>query len=676
MSRFNTGNPLDSDNLKDLSDNAKNADLFSNDMENESYTDRFGRKRKTIYGMESEFDRDQDDRSDRFNEFLLSSGYQFVGDYAAGVELTEYNQVVRDGDGEFWRASGKTELPYTLTGAGVDEGGALVSVGDANLRQDLANPDMGAALINYLGRPLADRLGETVNIADGPDAVVGDGTSEDRLRLIAKLEAGAAAGKPVVVPAKIYKFNDWIPLPDKCQLVFIPGAKWVLTQESSLGGFVCGGYDVDLVKRPFTDVDIYGIDLDCSGIPGENGFNAVNAVGVRVYSPKIRGCIHSPTKLGGRAFQFEGSVVDGVHVYQPYIEDCSIGCNSQGDPSGGSEVARDINYYDVVMRNVDVPFNIDGQFANPQNGTLENCSTFVHGAALTNCGKLTFPGNAGAFGGGVICGDRGYGLSISGLRVFNTPEYGAIGALVRGTMFGVRIRDVEINVPGATAVFDFSMPGFGSASSADWPNSVIADGIRYNGNLDYVIKTGGSAGRIGESKFEVEINSALASLAGVVDVAGVTTALLDLSLSDDGFKSSGLRTLANIYASGNQVGICSNQQAEGTWTPVDGSGAGLTFSAASGYYIRNGREITATFRLDYPATDDTADAIIAGLPFVSLNLPVAGTLSIGFKSAPALYCGLVRPNTSSVSLFASNSATIKNNGMSGSSLLGVVTYLA
>ena len=61
-----------------------------------------------------------------------------IENYTAGIELTEYTQIVRDG-GEFWRASASTTLPYTLTGAGVPEGGTLVSVGDAALRQELAN---------------------------------------------------------------------------------------------------------------------------------------------------------------------------------------------------------------------------------------------------------------------------------------------------------------------------------------------------------------------------------------------------------------------------------------------------------------------------------------------------------------------------------------------------------
>ena len=53
--RYNTGNPIESTDVRDMSDNAKNLDLFSNSSEL-SFDDRFGVERKTIHGMNSEFD--------------------------------------------------------------------------------------------------------------------------------------------------------------------------------------------------------------------------------------------------------------------------------------------------------------------------------------------------------------------------------------------------------------------------------------------------------------------------------------------------------------------------------------------------------------------------------------------------------------------------------------------
>ena len=47
--RYNTGNPIESTDVRDMSDNAKNFDEFSNSM-SDSFTDRIGRDRQTIEG--------------------------------------------------------------------------------------------------------------------------------------------------------------------------------------------------------------------------------------------------------------------------------------------------------------------------------------------------------------------------------------------------------------------------------------------------------------------------------------------------------------------------------------------------------------------------------------------------------------------------------------------------
>lgn len=140
MTTYKTGNPIGSTDPKDLYDNAENLDTAVNDLSRATWSDRLGRSRKTMSGMEREFNADQDDRDARFNTFIASSGYQFLGDYAVGIEITEYNQIVRDANGEFWRLSGEVELPYTTTGAGLPEEGLFVAVGDAALRQELVEP--------------------------------------------------------------------------------------------------------------------------------------------------------------------------------------------------------------------------------------------------------------------------------------------------------------------------------------------------------------------------------------------------------------------------------------------------------------------------------------------------------------------------------------------------------
>jgi hypothetical protein len=58
---------------------------------------------------------------------------------------------------------------------------------------------------------------------------------------------------------------------------------------------------------------------------------------------------------------------------------------------------------------------------------------------------------------------------------------------------------------------------------------------------------------------------------------------------------------------------------EGTWTPTDGSGAGLTFTGASGTYVKIGSLCYITGVLTFPSTASSAAAIISGLPFAASN---------------------------------------------------------
>lgn len=123
-----TGNPLGSTAVKDLYDNASNFDDAMNSA-SPSFTDRLGLRRETWAGMEKAFD-----------DFLLASGYEFIGDYDVDGPLTimQHNQIFSK-DGEYWRASPTLVLPYTTVNNWVVDQSKFVSVGDAVLRSDLAN---------------------------------------------------------------------------------------------------------------------------------------------------------------------------------------------------------------------------------------------------------------------------------------------------------------------------------------------------------------------------------------------------------------------------------------------------------------------------------------------------------------------------------------------------------
>ena len=56
---------------------------------------------------------------------------------------------------------------------------------------------------------------------------------------------------------------------------------------------------------------------------------------------------------------------------------------------------------------------------------------------------------------------------------------------------------------------------------------------------------------------------------------------------------------------------------EGTWTPTDGSGAGLTFGTTQGMYTKIGRMVTAAFNVTFPSTASPLQATISGIPFAA-----------------------------------------------------------
>jgi hypothetical protein len=63
---------------------------------------------------------------------------------------------------------------------------------------------------------------------------------------------------------------------------------------------------------------------------------------------------------------------------------------------------------------------------------------------------------------------------------------------------------------------------------------------------------------------------------------------------------------------------------EGTWTPADASGAGLSFTNLACTYIKIGKQVTVFGNITYPVTASAATVLISGLPF-TCPLNTAGT---------------------------------------------------
>lgn len=160
MATTPTNKPIPSEDPRDLKFNAGKIDEEVNGGA-DYYTDRFGVPRLTNTGRNNNFQEQMNQQADDwleqlnqqeidFQQFLLNSGYQFIGDYENGpYTITARNQIIRY-QNEFWRLNAATNPPYMTTGVNSTSWAVdvthLVSVGDATLRQDLAS-NRGLTLI-------------------------------------------------------------------------------------------------------------------------------------------------------------------------------------------------------------------------------------------------------------------------------------------------------------------------------------------------------------------------------------------------------------------------------------------------------------------------------------------------------------------------------------------------
>lgn len=129
----------------------------------EYYTDRLGVNRLTNTGRNNQFNAAQADKEARFQQFLLSSGYVFLGDYEDGpFQFSARNQYIRY-DNQYYRLNAATDVGFTTTGTDAtsfanDVTHFVLMDGDT-LRQNLGSSELpGASLVSLLDGTVADAI--------------------------------------------------------------------------------------------------------------------------------------------------------------------------------------------------------------------------------------------------------------------------------------------------------------------------------------------------------------------------------------------------------------------------------------------------------------------------------------------------------------------------------------
>jgi len=200
-----------------------------------------------------------------------------------------------------------------------------------------------------------------------------------------------------------------------------------------------------------------------------------------------------------------------------------------------------------------------------------------------------------------------------------------------------------------------------------------------DGNIAVFKKDGTTVGSIGVSSSDnLYIAGQVASHAGLtfgtnqiipLSQGGSGDNTVDLGNNGNYFKDvlvkGGIRFGTNTSA--NYL----DDYEEGTWTPVDGSGAGLTFTVTSATYTKVGNLVHARCHIVYPSTASASNAQIGGLPFTTASAYQTGSIYTNESTFQQIE---ISPGSTSTYLYTDANAFVTNATMSTNFAILSLTY--
>lgn len=140
-----------------------------------------------------------------------------------------------------------------------------------------------------------------------------------------------------------------------------------------------------------------------------------------------------------------------------------------------------------------------------------------------------------------------------------------------------------------------------------------------------------------------------------------------------GTAAKGINFTANTPAAGMTSQLLKWYE-EGTWTPIDSSGAGLTITnETTATYTRVGRLVTVQWAVKYPVNASSAQMIIGGLPFTVASGSYHG-ISISQSEYATAITGAASGGTTVISMFTYGNSAVTNLNFSNLRLRGSLTY--
>ncbi|ULF57043.1 hypothetical protein LDP80_21650 [Klebsiella michiganensis] len=757
MTRYNTGYPVPSPAMPDVWDNNETIDSFVNSPEN-SVTTRTGIVRDTMFGMqkkadeqriaasvalaeqmdsqESAFNAAQTDKEDRFQGFLNSSGYVFLGNYENGpFQFSARNQYIRYNN-QYYRLNAATDVGFITTGTTAasfanDVTHFVLMDGDT-LRQNLGSGD-GAKLVGGIGFVSPEMFGYLHGVS--PDAVPYYQKAVDE---------GHARGLPVQLTGKYYATT----YPHK---VTLPG-----DDGTAYPGWVTAGNDANIAAehenhiyaaiRLYPDSVIIGDSMQNCALIGDWDsdtpvINNNQHIGYFISGDSSDGYIRPQlVNHGVRNFfigRYGNGVLDRSTEDNFLIRDCCLTgwfmgadsvCNGfvvardcfTGDAYGGAWTQRNaavtipylppypaaeifkVGWVDAI-RYTKYHFYGKPRLFGPADEAIDTWfDTYIYksansartsaGGRLTNntasgYSARSFPGIAGrAFTVLSRYGRAVNGVCLDDVKVLGThrvPFYTDAGSYnVIHTSYVEKtclVDTTTTTIAGNQFYTDYQDPWNATLTKA--PAMVCEGGI----TVDRTVVSAGVATHPFSQK-PPTINGPLIINPFRDDTKDYSTAQIAEWNSAEG-KTVYLYDWRRQYSVQRPIRFFDNTQEafqyyKGVWTPVVKCGSEVvTLNTTVGTYRRSGRLVHATFRIETTSMALTTGGavVISGLPFTVAALSDGGlTVSpiICSRAGSGIILAQTNPTTKDILLLTNSSpAALSITGGTGLTIYGSVQYV-
>jgi hypothetical protein len=529
---------------------------------------------------------------------------------------------------------------------------------------------------------MQDKGREIVSIADyGASSAASAAVNTTAIKNALTYLVGIGGGT-LLVPkaASAYLINDTITIGSNVRVVFEQFLQ--LTTASSTGTVLyLNGNNIELIN-PL--IDGGGAASDA----GENGIGIVGGNNIHVYGGHVQNCNRGGTGMafGGKGVQIEPGGVEGILIDGTEFSYCFMAMSTIRD---GLTIPSD---YGILFTNIKAD-NCDILFFVRQSN-INNTNGLEHTVQLNNFYAV----QCGAFE-GVMQFSRAANVQVSNGVIINSGS--AITALIRGNHRYCRFDNIRfsgdcariIDLDPSTFAIDssnvctdntYDINYTGACNYLAYADPTTTNRILQNSYIKAVLssdvgtKIVNDELRNGYCVLDVQIpqKSVLTTTATFYLEARSTFASYLTGISVPRFNSSQI-TFPAVQVPSADVNALDDYE-EGTWTPVDNSGAGLAFATANGDYTKIGRMVYASFNITFPATASGANVSIGSLPFAAQNVGgrAACGLAVRYTDQGALMSGTVNPGATAMSFIFGTGSLVTNANMSGKTISGVLTYMS